>query len=108
MHPEKPPRVLADGIAREPERRAITGVPTSSWYALQDQGLAPRPVPLGPRSVGWFRRELLDFCEQQRAKRDAGDPWQKLGDVAGEGRREGEAGRAAQHRASRTHNGETA
>jgi predicted DNA-binding transcriptional regulator AlpA len=82
MHPEKPPRVLADGIAREPERRAITGVPTSSWYALQDQGLAPRPVPLGPRSVGWFRRELLDFCEQQRAKRDAGDPWRKLGDAA--------------------------
>ena len=33
-----------DGIAREAERRVITGVPTSSWYALQEKGLAPKPV----------------------------------------------------------------
>jgi hypothetical protein len=26
-----------DGIAREAERRVITGVPTSSWYALQEK-----------------------------------------------------------------------
>jgi prophage regulatory protein len=48
-----------DGIAREAERRELTGVSTSSWYALQAQGLAPKPVKLGPRAVGWLRSELL-------------------------------------------------
>ena len=31
-----------DRVAREPERERITGVPTSSWYDLQDKGLAPK------------------------------------------------------------------
>ena len=75
------PNILADGVARERERRAITGVPTSTWYLLQSKNLVPKPFPLGSaRSVGWSRRELLDWVEQQRAKR--GDAWQSLGDVA--------------------------
>jgi predicted DNA-binding transcriptional regulator AlpA len=66
-----PPIQLTDGIAREPERRAFTGIPPSSWYPLQDKGLAPRPVRLGPNSVGWLRRELSRFVEQRIAERDA-------------------------------------
>lgn len=38
-------------IVRERERREITGVSTSSWYALQQQGLAPRPVPIGVAAI---------------------------------------------------------
>jgi prophage regulatory protein len=62
--------ILIDGVAREPEREKITGVPTSTWYELQDAGLAPKPIPLGPKSRGWIRRELFDWVAEQRAKRD--------------------------------------
>jgi len=79
--PNKPqPIQRTDGICREAERRAITGVPTSSWYLLQEKGLAPKPVRLGPRSVGWDRRSLFRWVEQRLAK--AQDIWRPLGDVA--------------------------
>jgi predicted DNA-binding transcriptional regulator AlpA len=66
-----PPIQRTDGIARESERRTITGVPPSSWYLLQDNGLAPKPVRLGPNSVGWPRQELFDWVEQRVVERDA-------------------------------------
>jgi prophage regulatory protein len=59
------------GIAREAERYALTGVPTSTWYDLQNEGKAPKPIPLGPRSRGWIVSELEDWVEQRRAERDA-------------------------------------
>jgi predicted DNA-binding transcriptional regulator AlpA len=80
--PDKPQLIQrTDGICREAERRAITGVPTSSWYALQGKGLAPKPVRLGPRSVGWDRRSLFHWVEQRLA---AGrqETWHQVGDVA--------------------------
>ena len=61
-----------DGIAREAERREITGVPQSTWRVMQDQGLAPKPVRLGPRSVGWLRSELLAWVGARTAERDGG------------------------------------
>jgi prophage regulatory protein len=67
MLPTDPP----NRVVREPERQAITGIPTSTWYALQDQGLAPRPVPLGPRSRGWLVSELEEWIERRKAERDA-------------------------------------
>jgi predicted DNA-binding transcriptional regulator AlpA len=75
-----------DRAVREPERKKITGRPTSSWYQLQDAGLAPRPFPLGGRTVGWSFNELTEWVEAQKAKRDVAarddDSWQQLGDVA--------------------------
>jgi predicted DNA-binding transcriptional regulator AlpA len=68
-----------DGIAREAERRVITGVPTSSWYLLQQKGLAPKPVRLGPRSVGWNRQSLFRWIEEQAEQEAA---WHSLGDAA--------------------------
>jgi prophage regulatory protein len=59
------------GIAREAARYELTGVPTSTWYDLQAKGLAPKPLPLGPRSRGWLISELEEWVEQRRAKRDA-------------------------------------
>ena len=58
------------GIAREPQRCELTGVPTSTWYELQAKGLAPKPLPLGPRSRGWLIEELLAWVEARRAERD--------------------------------------
>ena len=59
-----------DRIVREAERRVITGVPTSGWYVMQAKGTAPKPVRLGPRSVGWLLSELEGWITAQRAKRD--------------------------------------
>jgi predicted DNA-binding transcriptional regulator AlpA len=72
------------GIAREAQRYELTGVPTSTWYDLQNAGLAPKPIRLGgPRSVGWLIEELEAWRDQRRAERDAaGGAWQPLGDAA--------------------------
>jgi prophage regulatory protein len=59
------------GVAREAQRYALTGIPTSSWYDLQNAGKAPKPIHLGPRAVGWLISELEEFIEQRRAERDA-------------------------------------
>jgi prophage regulatory protein len=59
------------GVAREAQRYELTGVPTSTWYDLQNAGLAPKPIHLGPRSVGWLISELEAWVEQRRAERDA-------------------------------------
>ena len=47
-----------DRILREGERRQVTGVPTSTWYDLIDQGLAPPGIKIGKYSVGWPATEL--------------------------------------------------
>jgi prophage regulatory protein len=61
------------GIAREAQRYELTGVPTSTWYDLQNAGLAPKPIHLGgPRSVGWLIEELEQWLSARKAERDAG------------------------------------
>ncbi len=45
-------------LIREPERRELTGIPTSSWYELIRDGLATPGVRLGRYSVGWPASEL--------------------------------------------------
>jgi prophage regulatory protein len=62
---------LPKGVAREPQRFQLTGVPTSTWYDLQNAGLAPRPIKLGPRTVGWIIEELESWVEARKAERDA-------------------------------------
>ena len=69
-----------DGIAREAERREITGVPQSTWRVMQSNGTAPLPVCLGARSVGWLRAELYQWCDDRVAERDVA--WQSLGEPA--------------------------
>jgi prophage regulatory protein len=66
-------------FVREPERAQITGIPTSSWYTMQQQGLAPRPYHIGPRTVAWRLSELNDWIKRQTA---AASVWQKLGEAA--------------------------
>jgi prophage regulatory protein len=55
-------------LVREKERRAITGVPTSTAYALIAKGLYPTPVRIGERSVAWVEDELLAWNEQRIAE----------------------------------------
>jgi predicted DNA-binding transcriptional regulator AlpA len=68
-----------DRAVREPERREITGLATSSWYELQKRGLAPLPFRISARCVAWSFNELGEWYEAQKAKR--GETWQPLGDA---------------------------
>jgi predicted DNA-binding transcriptional regulator AlpA len=68
-----------DRAVREPERRRITGVPTSTWYGLQKRGLAPMPFPISSHCRAWSFNELTDWVEARKAKRV--DTWQSLGDA---------------------------
>lgn len=45
-------------LLREPERRQVTGVATSTWYDLLNRGLALPPVRLSKYSVAWPESEL--------------------------------------------------
>jgi predicted DNA-binding transcriptional regulator AlpA len=78
MSPRKFP--AHDRAVREPERLTITGVPTSSWYQLQNEGRAPKPFPIGDRTVAWSLNELTEWVEAAKASR--GDDWQQVGDAA--------------------------
>jgi prophage regulatory protein len=57
--------MLEKGIAREPERKQITGVGRSAWWYLEKQGLAPRRVCLIGNRVGWRREELLAWVNSR-------------------------------------------
>lgn len=58
-------------IAREAERKAITGISRPHWWRLEKAGKVPKRVQLGPNSVGWFRHELTDWL-RERAGREVG------------------------------------
>lgn len=48
-----------DRIVREPERRQITGRSLVSWWRDEKNGLVPKRVKIGKRSVGWKLSELM-------------------------------------------------
>jgi prophage regulatory protein len=58
-------------LVRESERARITGVPRSTWYLKMQQGLAPKPVPLGEHAVAWVESELIEWVEAQIARRNS-------------------------------------
>jgi prophage regulatory protein len=80
-----------DGFAREDERRAITGIATSTYYEMMRRNEAPRPIKIGRRAVAWDRQELFELNERRKAERD--DAWQKLGDAAAQTIKKIESGR---------------
>ena len=60
-----------NAIHRLPAVRQITGLGRTSIYRLIDAGQFPRPIPLGPRAVGWRADELSAWLEARTAQRDA-------------------------------------
>lgn len=62
---------VSSRILREPERKKKTGVCTTVWYELQAAGVAPLPVRLGPRCVGWLESELDAWIAARVAERGA-------------------------------------
>ncbi len=65
---------MTDQFVRERERKDITGVPTSTWYELMDDGLAPKPVKIGKRAVAWLHSELSEWQTTCIAERDNANP----------------------------------
>lgn len=56
----------AKGIAREPQRREITGLPRTTWWRLRKLGLVPAPVRLaGERLIGWRIEDLERWVESR-------------------------------------------
>ena len=69
-------------ILRLRDVRERTGQPTSVIYDQMSREEFPRPVPIGPRSVGWVEHEIETWIRDRIAARDAGDTWKSLGDAA--------------------------
>ena len=47
-----------DKILRRKQVEVLTGLPRSSIYDLIGKGKFPKPIAIGPRSVGWLLSEL--------------------------------------------------
>lgn len=54
-----------DRIIRLPELIQITGVSKSTTYRWCALGLFPRPVSLGPSSVGWRESEVQEWLKSR-------------------------------------------
>jgi hypothetical protein len=66
MQDQKPQQRRTDGIAREAERREITGVPQSTWRVMQDKGLAPKPVDPGAPKLNAVQAAAWKAYERSR------------------------------------------
>ena len=52
-------------ILRLPEVMTRTGLSRSTIYLRISQGIFPKPVSLGARSVGWVEAEIQEWLERQ-------------------------------------------
>jgi prophage regulatory protein len=50
-------------ILRLPELKSITGYARSTVYLYVENGLFPKPVKIGSRSVGWPSNEVLEIMK---------------------------------------------
>jgi predicted DNA-binding transcriptional regulator AlpA len=61
-----------DRFVREPERENVTGLSRTTWWRMEQQGLAPRRRTLSRNSVGWLLSEIREWL----AQREIGGPGQ--------------------------------
>jgi prophage regulatory protein len=69
--------IMSQPIQREPaflrrkQVEARTGLSRSTIYLYIKNGAFPKPVPLGPRAVGWLESDIGDWiAERLKAARD--------------------------------------
>ncbi|NCC51123.1 MAG: AlpA family transcriptional regulator [Spartobacteria bacterium] len=60
-------------ILRLPEVIARVGLKRASIYHHISEGHFPKPVPLGPRAVGWLDHEIDAWLRQRLEERDGGE-----------------------------------
>ena len=70
---------MAQSIQREPaflRRKQVetrTGLSRSTIYQYIKDGVFPKPVPLGPRAVGWLESDVSDWIAARvKFARDGG------------------------------------
>lgn len=56
---------MLTSVLRLPEVMARTGYKSSSIYAMQNAGLFPKSIKLGPRRSGWLASEVDAWLEQR-------------------------------------------
>lgn len=61
---------MKQGFIRREEVTTLTGLSRSTIYRYMDKGIFPRPVPLGVRSVGWVKEEVLEWLASRIQVRD--------------------------------------
>ncbi|WP_318470774.1 AlpA family phage regulatory protein [Photobacterium leiognathi] len=54
-----------DRIIREAERKFITSISRAQAYQLEKQGLFPKRIHLGSRSVGWRLSDIMDWMNKR-------------------------------------------
>ena len=59
-------------VLRQKRVQEQTGLSRSSMYLYIQEGDFPRPINLGPRSVGWLEHEIDDWLAERIKKRDSG------------------------------------
>ena len=65
-------------IVRLPEVMRLTGLSKATIHRRYRDGTFPRPLRLGPQSIGWWRTEILEWLESlQRAGARLEDGGQK-------------------------------
>jgi len=52
-------------ILRRKQVQARTGLARSTIYLHIKNGTFPRPVPLGPRAVGWLESDVSDWIAER-------------------------------------------
>lgn len=65
-HAEKPTAIL-----RRKQVEARTGLSRSTIYNRLQEGTFPKPVNLGPRSVGWLESEVEAWLRELVEERDS-------------------------------------
>ena len=70
--------ILPDRIVRKAERRHLTGLPQSSWDALEHAGQAPKRFKLTVGTVAWSHNAIQEWIECRKA----GGEWRPIGDAA--------------------------
>lgn len=66
---------MSTTILRLPAVKARTGLSRSTIYQRVADGDFPRPVPLGPRAVGWLAHEVEAWIDTRVAQRPTGGAW---------------------------------
>ncbi len=54
-----------DKLIRLPEVLALVGLSRSTVLKLEAEGLSPQRRQIGPRAVGWLKREVLEWIERR-------------------------------------------
>lgn len=62
--------ILNQRILRLPDVRAKAGLQRSTIYLRSADGSFPKPLKLGPRSIGWLESEVDQWIEARAQERD--------------------------------------